>query len=129
MSNQRPSYHAVLNLKPRCFPSRKAFAAVPATVLMVLLYVSCVFSDDSDVFQVVIGPELRECGGQGDMKCMMVNGELFMGVIENFEYMEGYDYILKVEKFDAWTDEEAQPEDIMKFGYRLIEVVRRTPRM
>ena len=98
MSNQRPSYHAVLNLKPRCFPSRKAFAAVPATVLMVLLYVSCVFSDDSDVFQVVIGPELRECGGQGDMKCMMVNGELFMGVIENFEYMEGYDYILKVSK-------------------------------
>lgn len=112
--------------KPRRFLSYRALVALPAAMLVALVYVSCVFSDDSQIFEVAVGPELRNCAGAGSMMCMVVNGELFDGVIEGFDFVEGYYYLIKVERVNAWLGREEPPQDAMRHSYRLIEVISKT---
>ena len=75
-------------------------------MLMVLVSVSCAFSDDSEIFEFAVGPETRDCVGVAPMRCMVVNAELFYDAIEGFDYVEGFDYLLRVERYDAWPDQE-----------------------
>ena len=95
----------------------------------VMVSVSCASSDDSEIFEFAVGPELRDCVGIVPMRCMAVNGELFYDAIEGFDYVEGFDYLLKVERYDAWPDQEEPPQDASRYGYRLIEVISKTRRM
>ena len=85
--------------------------------------------DASDTFEVIVGPELRDCDVSGPMECMVVNGEVFKRVIEGFDYAEGYDYLIKAERFDAWTGRQDPPHDAMRYGYRLVEVISKDRRM
>ena len=92
-------------------------------MLMVLVSVSCASSDDSEIFEFAVGPELRDCVGIVPMRCMVVNGEFF------YDAIEGFDYLLKVERYDAWPDQEEPPQDASRYGYRFIEVISKTRRM
>ena len=80
----------------------------------------------AEVMEVMVGPVLLECVGAGPRKCLEVNGELFYESIVGFEYEEGYNYRLKIEQYDASPGEEGPPQDASRYGYRLIEVLRKT---
>ena len=110
-------------------PLSKLPMVILAVVLVIAFSVSCALTNDAEFFEVVVGPELRDCNGAESMQCMMVNGEPFMGMIEGFLYQEGYDYILKVERFDIEPEEEDAAEDVDGHGYRLVEIVSKTRRM
>lgn len=76
---------------------------------------------------VTVGPELVDCVGVGPRLCMVVDGELFYDAIDGFEYEEGYHYRLRIEQYDAWPGQEEPPADAGRYGYRLIEIISKTP--
>lgn len=78
------------------------------------------------VMEVMVGPELLDCVGVGPQKCMEVNGDFFYGSIDGFEHEEGYNYRLKIERYDAFPGEKEPPQDASRYGYRLIEVISKT---
>ena len=45
---------------------------------------------------------------------------------EGFEYEAGYDYRLRVGKYDPWGGEEP-PQDASRYAYRLLEQLQKTP--
>ena len=55
-----------------------------------------------EVIEVTVGPTLAKCYGVGLQSCMVVNGGLFYDGIEGFEYEPGYDYRLRIGKYDPW---------------------------
>ena len=81
-------------------------------------------SGGDDVLEVVVGAERVGCVGVAPMECLVVDGELFYGEIEGFEYREGYRYRILMERYDPWGGEEP-PQDAGRYGYRLIRVVER----
>jgi heat shock protein HslJ len=75
---------------------------------------------------VQIAPELADCeGGAGPQKCMRVKFEdsedwqFFYGQIEGFDYEEGYQYTLMVEKMDVANP----PADGSSIRYVLVDEV------
>ena len=92
-----------------------------------LIAFACGSSAGSEVLEVIVGPELKDCVGVGPMQCMVVDGELFYSRIDGFDYEEGYVYKLTIERYDAWPDEEETPQDASRYGYRLIETISKTP--
>lgn len=83
-------------------------------------------SPDAEVMEVSVGPELESCVGLYPMMCMVVDGGLFYDAIDGFDFEPGYEYKLRIERYDAWPDVEEPPQDAGKYGYRLIEVIRKT---
>jgi len=75
-----------------------------------------------------VGPELKECTGEGPQTCMMVkeNPEdeytFFYDQIDGFEYEEGYEYELRV----LVTPVENPPAGGSSLNYSLVEVVNKT---
>ena len=76
--------------------------------------------------EITIGPDLVDCVGVAPQKCLVVDGTLFYGAIDSFNYSEGYTLRLKVERYDAWPDLDEPPQDAERYGYRIIDVVSRT---
>ena len=76
--------------------------------------------------EVSVGPALARCYGVGERSCMVVDGFLFYDAIEGFEYEAGYDYRLRIGKYDPWGGEEP-PQDAGKYSYRLLEQLEKTP--
>lgn len=83
------------------------------------------FGSGGEAMEVTVGPELEDCVGVAPMKCMVVNDELFYDTIAGFDYEPGYEYRLKIERYDAWPDREEPPQDAGKYGYRLMEVIEK----
>ncbi len=79
------------------------------------------------VMEVTVGPMLEDCFGPFPMRCMVVDDELFYAPIDGFDYREGYDYVLRIEQYDAWPGLDEPPQDAGRYGYRLLEVVSKTP--
>ena len=77
------------------------------------------------VLEVTVGPELLDCVGVAEMKCMEVDGEYFYESIDGFDHEEGYTYRLKIERFEAFPGQEP-PQDASMYGYRLIEILSKT---
>lgn len=102
--------------------------AVAAAIVSVAAVAYVALRDDvySEVREVVVGPELKDCVGVGPMKCMVVDGLLFYDGIDGFDYQEGYEYRLRIEQFDAWPGQEP-PQDAGRYGYRLIEIISKNP--
>ncbi len=102
-------------------------AAAGAGIVAVAAVAYVVSRDDvhSEVREVVVGPELKDCVGVGPRQCMVVDGLLFYDGIDGFDYEEGYEYRLRIEQFDAWPGQEP-PQDAGRYGYRLIEVISKT---
>ena len=79
-----------------------------------------------EVLEVTVGPTLAKCYGVGPRSCMVVNGGLFYDGIEGFEYEAGFDYRLRIGKFDPWGGSEP-PQDAGRYAYRLLEQLEKTP--
>ena len=99
---------------------------VALTVALALTLSSCTAFENGEVLEVEVGPELVDCVGVGAMKCMVVDGSFFYSRVEGFDYEEGYVYRLRIEKFEAYPGREP-PQDASRYGYRLIEVISKTP--
>ena len=107
-----------------CGGSAPSATAVPQVVHNDLLFCQ----DDMAVEcveDVVIGPELEDCVGVAPMRCMVVDGELFYGEIEGFEHEAGYQYLIRMERYDPWGGR-PPPADASWRGYRLVEVLEKT---
>ena len=76
--------------------------------------------------EITVGPDQVDCVGIAPQKCLVVDGTLFYGAIDSFNYSEGYTWRLKVERYDAWPDLDEPPQDAERYGYRIIDVVSRT---
>ncbi len=75
---------------------------------------------------VTVGPTLAKCYGVGLRTCMVVDGYLFYSVIEGFEYEAGYNYRLRIGKYDPWGGREP-PQDAGRYAYILLELLEKTP--
>ena len=75
---------------------------------------------------VTVGPTLAKCYGVGQRSCMVVDGGLFYNAIEGFEYEAGYNYRLRIGKYDPWDGKEP-PQDAGRYAYRLLEQLEKTP--
>lgn len=100
---------------------RLRLAIVFISVAVLLGAVAC---GETEIMEVTVGPELTDCVGVAPMKCMIVNGELFYDPIDGFDYEAGYEYRLRIERYDPWGGEEP-PQDAGRYGYRLIEVIEK----
>ena len=83
-------------------------------------------SPGAEVMEVSVGPQLESCVGSYPMMCMVVDGDLFYDDIEGFTFEAGYEYELRIERYDRWPDTDEPPQDAGKYGYRLIEVIQKT---
>ena len=102
--------------------------AFPLFLLPSLALASCdLFGPDYLETRVVtVGPTLAKCYGLGLQSCMMVDGEFFYDGIEGFDYEPGYDYRLRIGKYDPWGGGEP-PQDAGQYAYRLLEQLEKTP--
>lgn len=82
---------------------------------------------DGTVQEVVVGPERVECTGSAPQLCLVVDGELFYDEIEGFEHEAGYIYRLRIEEYDRWPGQTEIPQDAGRYGYRLLELLAKTP--
>ena len=76
--------------------------------------------------EVTVGPTLTKCYGVGLQSCMVVDGNYFYDGIEGFTYEPGYDYRLRIGKYDPWGGGEP-PQDAGQYAYRLLEQLEKTP--
>lgn len=102
---------------------RLRLAIIFLSAVVVLNAIAC--SDDTELMEVTVAPELEDCVGIAPMKCMVVDGELFYDHIDGFDHEPGYEYRLKIERYDAWPGMEEPPQDAGRYGYRLIEVIEK----
>jgi len=82
--------------------------------------------NDSNIVVFEVASNLVDCVGSMPMKCMVVNGEYFYGKISGFDYQEGYQYKLKVEKTEvrkgAYGD---MPQDIGVYKFKLLKILEK----
>ena len=112
--------------RPNWLPVIPVAGLLMAALALMLVAASCTFSDDTTTLVVIVGPELKDCAGVAQMKCLEVNGELFYETIEGFDYEEGFIYRLRIERYNAWPDDEEPPSGASMYGYRLVEVMSKT---
>jgi hypothetical protein len=100
--------------------------------LLTLVFAGCDRSTEPngpgylEIREVTVGPTLAKCYGVGLQSCMVVDGEFFYGRIGGFEYEAGYDYRLRIGKYDPWGGQEP-PQDAGRYAYRLLEQLEKTP--
>ena len=68
-------------------------------------------------------PEREECFGVGRMGCLVEDGEFYYDRMDGFEHEEGHSYRLRIERYDRWPDREEPPQDSVRCGYRLFDVL------
>lgn len=108
--------------------TRIAHWLLPFIIASFIVVLSCGGDNaDVEVLEVTVGPEMVDCVGVGPMKCLVVDGELFYDPIDGFEHEEGYTYRLKIERFNQFPEDEEPPQDASLYGYRLLEVISKTP--
>ena len=78
---------------------------------------------DGAVREVTVGPELVACEGPFPQQCMVVDGELFYGDIDGFDYEAGYRYRLRIERYDRFPGQTEIPQDTGRYGYRLVALL------
>ena len=64
-----------------------------------------------------------ECVGVAPQMCLVVNDELFYEEIDGFDHQPGYAYRLRIEQYDRWPGQTEIPQDVGRYGYRLLEVL------
>ena len=82
---------------------------------------------DVKVMEVTAGPRLLDCAGVGPRERLEGNGQFFHQGIDGFKHEEGYTHRLRIEGYDASPGEKAPPQDASGYGYRLSEVMHKTP--
>ena len=72
---------------------------------------------------VTVGPARKECYGPFLRMCLVVDGKFFYEEIDGFEHQPGYEYRLRIERYDAFPGQKEPPQDAGRYGYRLLEVI------
>ena len=80
----------------------------------------------NQVREVRVGPVRVECYGPFRRMCLVVDEGLFYIEIEGFKHEPGYEYRLRIERYDAWPGQKEPLQDVGRYGYRLLEVVSKT---
>ena len=70
-----------------------------------------------------VGPARKECYGPFLRMCLVVDGKFFYEEIDGFEHQPGYEYRLRIERYDAFPGQKEPPQDAGRYGYRLLEVI------
>ena len=79
--------------------------------------------------EITVGPWRVQCYASAPITaaCIVVNGEPFYGTIEGLGRRHGYEYRLRVERYDLLPNVSIPPPETPKYGYRLLEVISETP--
>lgn len=72
-----------------------------------------------------MGPARRECYGPFRRMCLIVDGGFFYDEIDGFTHEPGYEYLLRIERYDAFPGQAEPPQDAGRYGYRLIVEITR----
>ena len=80
-------------------------------------------TNPDQVQEVTVGPQRMECVGVAPQMCLVVNDELFYDEIDGFDHQPGYAYRLRIERYDRWPGQTEIPQDVGRYGYRLLEVL------
>ena len=80
-------------------------------------------TDPDQVQEVTVGPQREHCVGVAPQMCLLVNDELFYSEIDGFDHQPGYAYRLRIERYDRWPGQTEIPQDVGRYGYRLLEVL------
>lgn len=83
--------------------------------------------EPTQILVVSVGPMRVECSGPFPRMCLVVDGEYFYDEIDGFTHEPGYQYRLRIERYDAWPGQEEPPQDASRYGYRLLEVLEKAP--
>ena len=82
--------------------------------------------NSEEVIEIELEPYRKTCYGPFKKKCfVMKNGQFFYENISGFEYEEGFEYRLKVNKIQKYDLDDA-PQDVGLYIYELIEVLEKT---
>ena len=84
---------------------------------------------ESTIDEITVGPWRVQCRENAPITaaCIIVNGEPYYGNIEDFPRMHGYEYTLRVEKYDLMPGVSVPPPESSKYGYRLLEILSEAP--
>ncbi len=80
----------------------------------------------SRIMEVTVGPARKECYGPSRRMCLIVDGSFFYEEIRGFTHEPGYEYRLRIRRFDAFPGQDEPPQDAGRYGYRLLEVISKT---
>lgn len=70
---------------------------------------------------ITVGSSYVACGGMGEFECLVVDGNIFYGMIDGFEYQQGFEYTLKVRR----TFLDSTSLFIGNYRYELLEILSR----
>ena len=74
-----------------------------------------------------MAPARQECYGPFLRMCLIVDGGFFYEEIDGFTHEPGYEYRLRIERYDAFPYRKEPPQDAGRYGYRLLEILSKTP--
>ena len=80
----------------------------------------------SETMELTVGPARKECYGPFQRMCLVVDGQFFYEEIDGFTHEPGYEYRLRVERYDAFPGQPEPPQDAGRYGYRLIETISKS---
>ena len=80
----------------------------------------------SRTLEISVGPARKECYGPFRRMCLIVDGRFFYDEIDGFTHEPGYEYRLRIERYDAFPGQKEPPQDAGRYGYRLLEVISKT---
>ena len=75
------------------------------------------------VQEITVGPARQECYGPFRRMCLIVGGSFFYEEIDGFTHEPGYEYRLRVERYDAFPGQKEPFQDAGRYAYRLLEVL------
>ncbi len=78
---------------------------------------------DSTIETFEIESSQVDCTGLDSQKCLIVNGEFFHGGIRGFEFEEGYEYNLQVNKTQIYDETNVPEDDASFYKYTLVEII------
>ena len=79
----------------------------------------------SEVLTVNVESETVDCEGFAPMKCLVIDGQLFYSGIEGFEFEDGYQYTLQIERQQIYEENNA-PQDGDLYRYKLIQIMKKS---
>ncbi|MCY4555526.1 MAG: DUF4377 domain-containing protein [Chloroflexi bacterium] len=82
--------------------------------------------ESSSIREITVGPARQECYGPFRRMCLIVGGSSFYDEIDGFTHEPGYEYRLRIERYDAFPGQKEPPQDAGRYGYRLVEVLSKT---
>ena len=83
----------------------------------------------SAVKEITVGPWRVGCYEDAPTTAarIVVNGDTYYGVIEEFPRRHGFEYRLRVDRYELFPDAAAPPPMMPKYGYRLVSVLSEMP--